>query len=380
MKKTARPLAALRSLAPLATLVTLSFSASLQAADLLQVYREAVANDATFAAARDTLAAGQEKTAQGLSGLLPNVALTGNSTWNDNQYTVRSTAVATNKTFNSNGYALTLSQPLFRWQNWVGYDQAKLQATQAEVGFAQARQDLLLRTAQAYFDVLYAQENLRALRANKAAITQQLEAAKKNFEVGTTTITDTHEAQARFDLAVAQEIAAESDLEVKQRTLQAIIGKEAGQLAPVRKDARLSPPQPAQMTTWVDAATDGSLSVQQQRLAADIAEREVERQQAGHYPTVDLVANKGINNTYASAAIGMMETDYKNVGVQVSIPLFQGGATASKTREAIANRGAAQSTLEATRRNAALSARQYFLGVTNGLAQVRALEAAVTSS
>ena len=226
--------------------------------------------------------------------------------------------------------------------------------------------------------MLYATENLKAVRANKLAIEQQLASAKKNFEVGTATITDSQEAQARFDLAIAQEIGAESDLEVKQRALQAIIGKEAGALAPVRKDAQLSPPEPADMKAWAAAAEKDSITVQIQQAAAEIAAREVDKQRAGHYPTVDLVANAGNTTTFGSTVTGSLDTDFRNVGIQMSLPIFQGGQVMSRQREASANRAAAESNLEAARRNAALAARhQYYLGVANGLAQVRALKAAL---
>lgn len=353
----------------------------LWAADLMQTYRDAQDNDPTFAAARASLEAGREKVPQARSGLLPSLTLSGTTVWNDNDYTYRSLPSQNgNRAYNSHSYTLTLSQPLFRWQNWVSFDQSKYQEAQAEATFVQARQDLILRVAQAYFDVLYAQENLRAVQANKTAIEQQLESAKKNFEVGTATITDTHEAQSRYDLAVAQEIAGESDLEVKRRTLQSILGKEPGALAQVRANAELTPPKPADMTQWVSAAEKDSISVQLQVAAAEIAALEVDKQRAGHYPTVDLVANKGTNSTFANATYGIAQTDVQNVGLQLNIPLFQGGYVTSKQREAVANRQAAQSGLEAAKRSAALAARQYYLGVVNGLAQVKALKAALASS
>lgn len=355
-----------------------SFAGSLHAADLMQIYRAAQENDPTFAAAQSALDAGREKMPQGRSTLLPSLTLSGNTVWNDNDVTYRSGQAGVNSRYNSHGYTLALSQPLFRWQNWITYDQSKLQVMQAEATFTQARQDLILRVAQAYFDVTYAMENLTAVRANKAAISQQLESAKKNFEVGTATITDTHEAQARFDLALAQEIAAESDLEVKRSALQAIIGKHPGLLAPPRKDLDLRPPEPFDMTAWVEAAEKNSVSVQLQQAATEIAAREVDKQRAGHYPTLDLVANKGKN--VGPTVGGLADTDFQNVGVQMNIPLFSGGLTVSRQREAVANRAAAESTLEAARRAAALSARQYYLGVVNGLAQVSALKAALISS
>jgi len=354
-------------------------ASSALAADLMQIYRAAQDNDPTFAAARATLDAGREKLPQGRAGLLPSLTLSGNTVWNDNEIARHGGPTLLKPRYNSNGYTVSLSQPLFRWQNWVAYDQSKFQVAQAEANFTQARQDLILRVAQAYFDVNYATENLKAVKANQSAIAQQLESAKKNFEVGTATITDTHEAQARFDLAVAQEIAATSDLEVKRRALQAIIGQEPAALAPIRPEVPLSPPQPNDMAQWVTAAEKDSIGVQVQQAAADIATREVDKQQASHLPTVDLVANSGTSKSFASAT-GLADTDFQNIGVQINVPLFQGGAVMSRQREASANRAAALSALEGARRAAALAARQYYLGVVNGLAQVHALRAAMVSS
>lgn len=351
-----------------------------QAADLSAVYRAAQDNDPVFAAARATRDAGVEKAPQALAGLLPSLTLSGNTVWNDNEYSFRNSQTSSSARYNSHGYTVALSQPLFRWQSWIGNAQGRLQAAQAEAALAQARQDLILRVAQAYFDVIYAEENLAAVRSNKEAIAQQLEAAKKNFEVGTATITDTHEAQARYDLALAQEIAGESDLQVKQHALQVIVGDVPGKLAAPRKDVALTPPQPAELATWVGAAEKDAFGVQLQQLAADIAEREVARQRAGHYPTLDLVANAGNSSTLASTAIGMVDTDFRNIGVQLSVPLYQGGLTVSRQREAAANRQAAFAQLEAARRNSAQAARQAYLGVVNGLAQVSALQAAMRSS
>lgn len=356
-------------------------AAPLHAADLAQIYRDAQDNDPVYAAARATRDAGREKAPQGLAGLLPTVTASGNTVWNDVDSEPRNMpTAASNAQYNTYAYQLTLSQPLFRWQNWVAYGQAKQQVVQAEATFLQASQDLILRVAQAYFDALYASENLTAVRANKEAIAQQLELAKKSFEVGTSTITDTHEAQARFDLVQAQEIAAESELEVRRQALQTLIGKEAGKLAPPRKDAVLTLPEPNRLADWVTAAEKDALAVQIQQAQAEIAAREVEKQRAGHYPTLDLVANRGKSKAYASTAQGAVDTDFTNYGLQLNIPLFQGGATTSRQREAAANSTAARFGLEAARRNAALAARQYYLGVTNGLAQVNALKAALVSS
>lgn len=368
-------------------LSSLFIAAAAQGADLLQIYKEALDNDAQFTAAKHTLEAGREKLPQGRAGLLPTLGVSVNTMWNDVEYQrrVSGAAVATGQ-YNSHGYSVSLSQPLFRWQNWMQYDQAKLQVAQAEAQFLQARQDLILRVAQAYFDVLYAQENLRSLQAQKSAIAQQLELAKKSFEVGTATITDTHEAQSRYDLSTAQEIAAESDLEIKRRNLQAIIGREAGELATLRTDTTLEPPKPANMNDWVASAEKDALTVQIQEAQLEITDKEVSKQRAGHFPTLDLVATRsnavqtnGVQTNPLFPGVGY-EQDSTAIGLQLNIPLFQGGAVLSKQREAEASREATRSTLEYSRRQAALGARQYYLGVVNGLAQVRALEAALVSS
>ena len=356
---------------------SLLLAGSVAAADLLQVYREALVNDAQYAAARATVEAGREKLPQGLAGLLPTIGGTANTVWNENEYSPRNLP-NWSRDFNSNSWNVNLTQPLFRWQNIVQYGQAQWQVAQAEANFAQASQELILRVAQAYFDVLYAEENLKAVRAAKRSIAQQLEQAKKNFEVGTATITDTHEAQSRYDLASAQELAGENDLQVKQYALRVLVGKDVGALSRLRAEATLQPPQPASMEKWVEAAENDSFTVQAQQAAVEVASREVERMRAGHYPTLDAVANYGTNNAFSSNT--RMETEAHNIGLQLTIPIFQGGAVNSRAREAAANRNAAASSLENSRRTASLAAKQAYLGVVNGLAQVGALKAALVSS
>ncbi len=353
------------------------------AADLVQVYGEALAYDAQYAAARASAAAGREKLPQALAGLLPTVNASGNTFWNDSRYdtsVLNQGKQSYQNQYNSNSYGVNLTQPLFRWQNFVQYGQSKLLVLQIEANFAQAGQDLIVRVAQAYFDVLFAIENLRAVQANKTAIAQQLEQAKKNFEVGTATITDTYESQSRFDLATAQEIAAESELEVKRYSLRVLIGKDPGELNRLKPKAVMEPPQPASMEQWVAAAERDSFVVQAQQAAAEASDKAVDISRAGHYPTLDVVANYGQNNGPGQFGLGSIDTTTGQVGLQINIPIFQGGAVNSRTREAIAKRDAEFATLDSATRNAALSARQAYLGVVNGLAQVKALEAALVSS
>ncbi len=362
-------------------LATIFSTASAQAIDLVQVYREALLGDAQYLTARANAEAGREKAPQALSGLLPALNATAHTTWNDNTYSTASLPKNSNQSYNADGYNISLTQPLFRWQNFVQYRQGKLLVVQSEALFAQAAQELILRVAQAYFDVLYAQENLKAVRANQASIAQQLAQAKKNFEVGNATITDSQEAQSRFDLASAQEILAVSELSVKRYALRLIVDKDLGELNPLKANPTINPPQPAQIEPWVAAAEQGSFAVQAQQVAAEVAAQEIERARAGHYPTLDAVANYGkSSNAFDMFGGDKLETTARNIGLQLNIPLFQGGYVSSKTREAAANRQAAESALESARRAATLDVQQSFLGVVNGLAQVRALEAALISS
>ena len=347
------------------------------AADLEQIYREALGYDAVLAAARASAEAGREKLPQGRAGLLPSLNLTGNTNWNEADY--RTTGRS--QGYNSNGWQVQLTQPLFRWQNWVQYKQGEMQAALADAQYQLARQDLTLRASQAYFDVLGAQDVLAAAQALNEANSQQLALAKKSFEVGTVTITDVHEAQSRADLSSAQVIAAESDLAVKRHALLVLTGKEPDALKGLRKGVALSRPEPADIQSWVAAAETSNLSVQANQLVTEISTREVERNRAGHLPTVDLVASRG-NTTSANAFAGFAKTDLDTtvVGLQLAVPLFQGGATSSRVREASALREKAVSDLDNARRSSAQSARQAYLGVTSGLAQVKAFEAAQVSS
>ena len=356
-------------------------------ADLMAVYRDAMAYDAQYAAARAALEAGREKLPQGRAGLLPNVGLAGSTVWNESDTNFRGPIASRESQYNTNGWTVSLTQPLFRWQNWVAYTQSELAVMQAEAQFSLARQDLIIRTVVAYFDVLLAQDVLATTQAQKVAIAEQLESAKRNFEVGTATITDSQEAQSRYDLAIAQEIAAQNDLNVKRQVLRTVIGKEPEGLKPVKSGVQLASPQPVDIEKWAEMAETGSANVQIFQAQYEIATREIERQRAGHYPTLDLVATQGRSSTTSTTVTGAgvgsgfgSDTNTNTVGLQLTIPIFAGGATSSRTREAVALKEKAAADLEHARRTAALNARQGYLGVNAGMAQVRAFEAALISS
>lgn len=375
-----------RMFAPLLAGITLAVNAG--AADLLDVYRLALVYDPIYAGARALATANEERSVQGRAALLPSVGLSGNYS-RGSQDTSRGSF-----DFRTNTYSLSLSQPLFRPAAWAAYQQGKLSAAVGEVQFAQARQELILRVAQAYFDVLAAQDVLAFIEAQQAAITEQLASAKRNFEVGTATITDTNEAQARYDLAQAQAIAARNDMNVRQAALTQLIGQLPEPLAPLRPGVKLALVTPLDIAQWVDQAEQHNFNVLVQQLTLDIARQEIKRSRAGHYPTVDLIASRSRSDRDSPVAFNNVNgtptptgvtgttgtTDSRSIGVQWTIPLFSGFAVDSRVRETIALEDQARFNLENARRTAAQGARQSFLSVNSGLAQVRALEAAETSS
>jgi outer membrane protein len=353
---------------------------SAQGADLLGVYRDALTSDPVFQAARAQYQASVERLPQARAGYLPFVTGSAGAYRNYNERDG-----AEDVDYSTRGFNLTLSQPVFRMQNWISISQAEKQVMQAEAALTTAGQDLILRVAQAYFDVLQAQDNVALSDAQKRAISEQLAQAKRNFEVGTATIVDTLEAQARYDQAVAKEVLDANDLEVKKRALQQLIGKFPEALKPLGERLELQRPKPDSIDEWVKSASESSLAVLVAKAAYEIAAQEVDRAQAGHYPTVDLSASYNYNRNPASS-LGELVTGAsitsKNaqVGLVLSVPIFAGGATQSRVREALALRDRAQQDLENTQRTVAQSVRQNFLAVTNGIALVRALEQALAST
>ncbi|MEM4990375.1 TolC family outer membrane protein [Collimonas sp. H4R21] len=345
-------------------------AANAHAVDLVQTYQQALANDPVYTSARYALSASNEASIQGRAALLPVVGFGGNY----------SRAGESWKTV-TNNYSLQLTQPLFRPAYWQQYQESKLSVAAGEVKFAQAVQDLMLRVSQAYFDTLTAQDVLATLQAQKSAIAEQLASAKRNFEVGTATITDTNEAQASYDLVIAQEIAASNNLEVARNVLQQIIGKPPAPLATLRPGVQLSAPQPAAIESWVSSAEEQNFGVVGQQIALDSAKYEIKKNRAGHLPTVDLVASRAHSDVSGSPIPFYNISQMNNsIGVQWTIPLYAGGAVNSSVRQAVALEDKARSDLESARRNAALNARQAYLGVNSGLAQIKAYEAAEISS
>lgn len=350
--------------------------------NLLKLYNLAKQNDPTFQAAASQLRADLETENQAFSALLPNINFGARIEKQDNTYDAFGMSIEASR--NPGTYSLVLNQALFRPQAWETYKQSQLSGEVAKLQFQQAEQELVLRLTRAYFDLLTAQNDLSSIRDQKAAIAEQLALAKANFEVGSATVTDQQEAQARFDLAVAQELAAENQLAQRKLQLETIVGMPVDKLATLAPSTQLSAPSPNTTEAWAEQSRNNNLIAQQARLAKLIAKGESNKAKYGHLPTLDLTAQMVETeqqifdgNTGRPFDLGV---DSTTIGLVMNIPIFSGGGTQSQVRQQAALLEKAMNNVELASRNATQAAKSAFLGVQTSLAQVKALETALASS
>ncbi|OZI53241.1 TolC family outer membrane protein [Bordetella genomosp. 4] len=347
------------------------------AQDLLQTWQAALANDPVYAAARAQYRASIEQLPQARAGLLPAINAEIGLTYQDTRATRNLSRRVQDNT--RAPWELVLTQPLYDWSSWQRYEQAKLGVADAELALQQAYQDLLLRVSDTYFGILTAQDALTATEGEKASVAAQLESAKRNFELGNATITDTYEAQARYDLVVAQELQQQHDLTVLRGQLTQIIGQPPEALAELPSTVPLPAPQPARQDDWSTQAESASLEVARAQLQTQIAQRDIQIARGGHYPTLSLQASSGSASTSNRSAAGSRAAD-SAVGLVLSVPIYAGGGISSQVTEKVQLEQKARNDYQAARRQAAQSARQYYTGVMTGLARIRALEAGEKSS
>ncbi|WP_373974292.1 TolC family outer membrane protein [Chitinibacter sp. SCUT-21] len=353
------------------------------AADLLQSWQAASKYDAQISAARNAQIAGQEKAEQGQALLLPKITLNGSTAYSQTEYQPgRSGLPDTKGDGESYGYSISAAQPIYRAEAFAAADQLKKQTDLANLQYRLAEQDLILRVAKTYFELIAAQEKVQLVQAQKQAVAEQLAFAKKSFEVGVATITDTDEAQASFDSILAAEILAQNDLAVKASAYTLLTGLDAKQLASIGDQHQPTAPVPNDLAAWLEKSQANSLSNTGQQLALDIATREIDKYKALSAPTLDLVASYG-NDWTGSGLSRSGATDQSNAGaikLQLSIPIYTGGDRSSRLREAAAKKDQQRDTVEATRRDVEQSTKQAFLGVNAGAAQIRALQQVLKSS
>ena len=363
---------------PLTLAISSALCGAAQAQSLLSLYETARGYDATYKASQSQYNANLAKGAQARASLLP----TANLGANLNRTNVE--LISANQTATSQSQSATLSanQPLYRPANLATYRQGEKQLELASIQLKAAEQDLIVRLSQTYFDVLASRESLEFVKAQKAAVSEQLAAAKRNFEVGTSTITDTREAQARFDLVLAQEIAADNDLRIKGLALNQLVGLNNIEPKGLSPKANLTRPDLQNVDQWVQQSSEQHPNVIQSRVALEIAKLETTKAEAGHKPTLDLVASyapiryidgKGINTS-------QIDTNSASLTLALNIPLFAGFATQNRIKETVALEEKARSDLDAAERAVAQATRTAFYGVQSGLGQVNALQAAEASS
>lgn len=350
-----------------------------QAQSLQSLYEAAREFDASYLSARAQLQASEARAQQARAGVLPSVGLSAEAFRNQRE---SSAAAIPDSTFSNQSVKLAASQPLYRPGNRLSVEQADKALLAAQAQWQAAEQELIVRTAQAYFDVLSAQDNLTFVKAQKNAVAEQLAAAQRNFEVGTATITDTREAQARFDLVTAQEIAADNDLRVKKLALDQLVGKTATSPWGLKPDAALPAVEPDNVQTWVQRAEAEHPVVRQALAGLEVAELETQKAQAGHRPTLDAVAQYQTAHAPSSVSSvpGNLRTNTASVGLQFNMPIFAGFAIQNRVKETLALEDKARTDLEAARRSIAQATRSAFFGVVSGMSQVKALEAAQASS
>ncbi|CAN4276897.1 TolC Outer membrane protein [Methylophilaceae bacterium] len=352
--------------------------------NLLDIYHQALAHDPVLASALSSNKAAQEIIEQGKALYRPTVnfsaGITGTrSSIEFNNISSNFPRVAGTATFEGSNYGLEARQPIYRQQNLVQMDQSYAQVSIADKQYHLSQQNLILRTTQAYFNVLIAQDKIELIKAQKTSILSQLEQAKITFEVGTATITDVNEAQARFDLVVAQEIAAVNEYQIAQHEIEQITGELPTALATVKSDIQVNSLNQS-MQNLLDVALQNNLSIAIQQDTLKLAEQDVAFNKAAHMPTLDAVAN--YNNAYANGGLNGFGTEFSSasIGLQLQIPLYQGGAISSRVRQALLNQQKAKDDVEIARRQTNLETQRAFLNLSSSVAQIKALEQALISS
>ena len=362
----------------------LAFAASAaQAQSLSELYQAARGFDATYLAARATAESAPYRAAQAAALRRPSAGLGGTA----------STSVVdpvNGSNVSSHNLAVSLSgrQSLFNRTNDATIAQANKALELSRFDLETAEQDLILRVAQAYFDVLAAQDTLATVRANKAATSEQLASAKRNFEVGTATITDTREAQAKFDLVTAQEIAADNDLRSKRIVLDQLVGRNEVVPKQLVVPVQLPPLAPVDIGEWVSRADAEHPAIRRAQIALDVARLETQKARAGNSPTLAAVAS--VSSSYAAGSATAARppavpstrgsTNNASLGLEFNLPLYTGGSVQNRIKETLTLEDKARNDLDAARRAVSQATRTAFLGVQSGQAQVKALEAAESSN
>ena len=371
---------------PLTAAVMLAFASSAQAQSLVEMYEAARGYDAGFISAKAQFEANLARANQALGGILPNIAVSVSRTKTDFQRQAEGGLKSAVTELETKTTAATLTQPIYRPAAWATYRQGGRQLLQAAAQYEAAEHDLLIRISQAYFDVLISEDSFELVQNQKKAVSEQLASAQRNFEVGTATITGVRDAQARYDLANAQAIAAENELRTKRLALDMVVGISNAKPKRLAKSATLLEPPKEDVNAWVNQAQTYSPAVRQAKLVLEVADYEMDKATAVHKPTLDAQMTYGrtenLNGSFVGTTYASTPTTTWNptVGIVLNVPLFAGFSGVYKVKEAIALKDKAQSDLENARRGTEQATRNTYFGLLAGLSQVKAYEAAEASS
>jgi outer membrane protein len=387
------------SLALLYAGFAMGLPAAATAADFTQVYQDALANDPTYQQAQATYMAAREARPEAWAALLPQISGSAGKTWGNtaglttqlgSSVTGAAAPYALYDTTRSNAeqWSLNLSQTLFSWADWMGLKAADSQVAEAQATYESAAQNLVLRVATAYFNVLSALDTLQAQESSLQAFDLQLQQANKRFEVGLIAITDVQQARAARDTAAAAVIAAKQSLASAQNQLEVITGRQYDTLSEPGADMPLVMPSPADQNQWVRTSLQQNLSLIASRLAADVARDNVRIAFSGHLPTLSLIASRSYNNANTDESIVGIGTfnglpswsNDRQIGLEVTVPIFSGGGTQARVHQAEYQWIAAKDAVEQASRSTVQQARDAYLGVISGIAHVQALQQALTSS
>ena len=378
----------------LAVAGTFALPGAAQAASLLEIYQQALQSDPQIHEAEARRLAALEARPQARGAYLPELSLGGD--WTRSEFDGTSVEIDSDGSLGSltsasesevRRWQFTLRQSLFRWDKIVGLRRADKLVAKAEAVREAAQQDLIVRVAQRYFDVLAAEDRLTSIHANRTAIARQLEQAKQRFEVGLIAITAVQESQAAYDNAIADEIAAKRSLATSREFLREIIGEYVPALSAPGEDFPLITPEPADEASWVNLSMSQNLNLVASRIDEQLARDEISFQRNGHYPSIELVANSGESDTEADRSFNNSpfipadsDGSSDSISIQFNLPLFAGGATSSRVREAVYLHRASREQLQRVTRETERQARDAYLGVVSERSRVKALQQAVASS
>jgi outer membrane protein len=368
---------------PLVSAMALAFCGVAHGQSLLELYDAARGFDASYQSVQAQFEATRLRSSQAQAKLGPTGSLSVNLSKNNINYNPNQGSSNFDRFYGTNAATVTASQPLYRPADKAEVSQSSLQMQVVQEQLAAAEQELMVRVSQAYFDVLAAQDTVTFVQAQKTAVAEQLASAKRNFEVGTATITDTREAQAGFDLVTAQEIAAQNDLQVKKLALDQVVGKSGTQPKSMAVKAEPSPLSPSQVDEWVSLSAEKNPTLRQAVIGLQVSELETQKAKAGLKPTVDLQISHNLTNNVNGSSAGAYYGSTTNLttgAVVLSWPFYTGNALDNRVRETLSLTQKAQADLDAATRTVAQNTRSAFFGVMSGVSQVKALQAAVESS